>query len=298
MNFKIDTALGARFKLIARKRDGSIARETCWFLNKVLTTGLNRMSAGGWINRCCVGSGNSTPLASQTALDSFIASTTAIQSTSSATQLTVEPIYYSATNVWRFAEGVAAGNISEVGMGWANTSLWNRALVKDLAGNPTTLTVLSDEVLDVVAEIRVYPKMNFTGSFQQLDKLGNVLQEHTYVGKALIKSNSFYSNAAVTLNGSVYPGVIASDYVSNPSGASLGFATPTVSNPTSTSIKAVFTLALNASNGVHQSFAFGTTLLNTNGTGYAIQISPPFTKTAAMKVTYTVEFSWSEYTGG
>lgn len=55
-----------------------------------------------------------------------------------------------------FARGAAAGNISELTTGHAanNTSAMARALVRDAQGNPTTITVLSDEVLTITWEWR------------------------------------------------------------------------------------------------------------------------------------------------
>jgi len=55
-----------------------------------------------------------------------------------------------------FARGAAAGNISELTTGYNNnnTSAVARALVRDVDGNPTTITVLSDEVLTVTWEWR------------------------------------------------------------------------------------------------------------------------------------------------
>lgn len=55
-----------------------------------------------------------------------------------------------------FARGAAAGNISELTTGYSNnnTSAMARALVRDALGNPTTITVLSDEVLTITWEWR------------------------------------------------------------------------------------------------------------------------------------------------
>ena len=55
-----------------------------------------------------------------------------------------------------FARGAAAGNVSELTTGYAanNTSAMARALVRDAMGNPTTITVLSDDVLTVTWEWR------------------------------------------------------------------------------------------------------------------------------------------------
>lgn len=55
-----------------------------------------------------------------------------------------------------FARGAAAGNISELTTNYAanNTSAMARALVRDEQGNPTTITVLSDEILTITWEWR------------------------------------------------------------------------------------------------------------------------------------------------
>lgn len=55
-----------------------------------------------------------------------------------------------------FANGIAAGNISELATGSDNnnTTAYARALVRDEAGNPTTITVLAGETLVVTWEWR------------------------------------------------------------------------------------------------------------------------------------------------
>lgn len=59
-------------------------------------------------------------------------------------------------SVRSFARGAAAGNVSELTTGYDsnNTSAMARALVRDADGNPTTITVLSDEVLTITWEWR------------------------------------------------------------------------------------------------------------------------------------------------
>lgn len=181
MNLSTKMMVGAVLKLVVRKADtDEIVGETPEFHNLVLMTGLTRMGVGAWIDRCCVGTGNSTPVASQVALDSFLASTTTVATGAADTggiQVTTAPYYWFGRRTWRFAVGVATGNISEVGLGWGNTTLWNRALVKDIEGNPTTITVLADEYLDVISEVRVYPSSS-TSSINLVDKVGNVISTH------------------------------------------------------------------------------------------------------------------------
>ena len=303
MQLQAHSKVGARFKLIVRKAsDDSIARETDWFHNLVLDTGLNRMSVGTWIDRCCVGTGNSTPVVTQVALDSFLASTTTQQSSSEGVQTTTSPYYRWAKVTWRFGQGVAAGNISEVGLGWGNSNLWNRALIKDANGNPTTITVLSDEYLDVVSEIRDYPTLSSSGSFNLLDKTGAIINTYTVLGSPYLQQSSttFQKIGADYLY--VYSGV-KNDAVTSAPTTQVGSSVTSLSitYPTSTSMQVVANLALTAVNGTHQSFMLSIYgILGNNGgyTGkYKFQISPPITKTSSQTMTYTFTMSWGRYTG-
>lgn len=59
--------------------------------------------------------------------------------------------------VFTSPRGAAAGNVSEISAGFSNnkyTKGFTRALILDTSGNPTTITVLADEVLIVTYEIR------------------------------------------------------------------------------------------------------------------------------------------------
>lgn len=296
MQVNMHSQIGARFKLIAHKGDGVPTKETDWFNNIVLDAGLARMSVGTWINRCCVGTGNTTPAVTQTALASFLASSTTINSTSTELQRTTTPYYRGVTITWRFSEGVAAGNISEVGMGWANTTLWNRALVLDANGNPTTITVLSDEYLDVVAEIREYPTLSTTGSFTLVDRLGAAISTHTYAGSSrmVTPTGTFAQITSANLN--IYSG-IKNDSVTEDPRTTVGTITDrSDSYPTSTSIQTVFTCALITTNGTHQSFMVRMSGL-LGAFYYKFQISPTITKTSAQIMTYTTTMTWGRYMG-
>lgn len=309
MQLNAHSQVGARFKLIVRKaHDDSIARETDWFCNLVLDTGLARMSAGTWISQCCVGTGNSTPVVTQTALDSFLASTSTQQSSSAGVQTSTTPYYRWAKVTWRFGQGVAAGNISEVGLGWGNSNLWNRALIKDANGDPTTITVLSDEYLDVVSEVRDYPAQSISGSFNLLDKTGAVISTHTVTGKPVLTGANAAFLQIIGNEGNnygafnVYSGEMGSTVTALPSGSLTNdqLSGMTVTYPTSTSIRIVGTLDLSKANGTHQSFdlmARGLLTDNYTTKRYQFQISPTITKTSSQIMTYTLEMSWGRYTG-
>ena len=129
--------------------------------NLILNSGLNYLGTNYIASYCCVGTGSTPVNASQTALVSQVAQTSTIQAQSAGNQST-PPYFTWGRLTYRFGQGVAAGNLTEVGIrtdAGASTALFSRALIVDSSGNPTTLTILSDEYLDVTYELRFYPEM-------------------------------------------------------------------------------------------------------------------------------------------
>lgn len=158
MNKALHLGLAGRFRLTATKPDGTQRIVADWFDNLITDAGLNRLGTGGIATHCQVGTGSTTPNVLDTALAAKLADTTATATAITYGSSGSAPWYGWVRKEFRFAAGVAAGTIAEVGIGWAATgSLWSRALVVDGSGNPTTITILSDEVLDILYEIRVYP---------------------------------------------------------------------------------------------------------------------------------------------
>jgi hypothetical protein len=122
---------------------------------------------------CQVGSGTTTPIATNTSLVNKIGATNVYTSITNSVN-GASPYYRSTIKVFRFSPGQATGNISEVGVGWLGTdALFSRALVLDSYGAPTTITVLSDEYLDVTYEHRFYPhETDVTGSITFTGNIG------------------------------------------------------------------------------------------------------------------------------
>lgn len=143
------------------------AVSTDWFPNLIVNTGLNRIgTAEDWLNFCQVGTGSATPAVTDTALQSRLASHSSMTASIAVGNSTTPPFFVGRRNTYRFNAGVATGTLSEVGVGWASIgSLFSRALILDGGGNPTTITVLADEVLDVVYEVRSFgPETDQTGN--------------------------------------------------------------------------------------------------------------------------------------
>lgn len=296
MKINVNNKVGALFKLIAHKGDGVAVRSTGWFHNTVLDSGLDRMGVATWIDRCCVGTGNSTPAATQVSLDSFLASTTTIQDQSASVSI-VKPYYLATKVIWRFGMGVAAGNLSEVGMGWGDASLWNRALIKDISGNPTTITVLADEYLDVVSEVRFYFD-DVAGSVELTDKLGNIISSHSVVGRPSLLTASY---ATPTYNqiyfgpGYVYSGEIGA-VTSEPLGTRVQFLVGDTVR-TARSISATHELGVDFANFEHKSISVSAVLNGgaSSASFYQFGISPPIPKNNKQIIRYKIVFNWGRY---
>jgi len=318
MNFNTECGVGAVLKLIVRKVDtDEVVRETPEFRNIVLTTGLARMAVNTWIDRCCVGTGNSTPVASQVALDNFLASTTTKASGADDTggiQVTEAPFYWFGRRTWRFANGVATGNISEVGLGWGDSNLWNRALIKDVNGNPTTITVLADEYLDVISEVRVYPKES-TGAFNVVDKSGTVISNHTYIARPIFRLYYIYGaywNARAVQMGESFGHLQGMRFSSSAMGmdnssiVGVELTGPEITTGAD-SITAKKTVSSSEANiGSHKSLqtyisglmcggGVNQNNMNDDGCGYKWEVDPPIPKDAETVLTYSFTLTWGNY---
>lgn len=171
-----------------------------WFPNLITDLGLNEMGYRAVYERCMVGSGQNTPTVTDTQLQSFVAVNDTVISNASGAQSTA-PYYGWFRRTFRFNPGTAAGNLSEIGIGWNQSSTWrtfSRALILDSNGFPTTITILANEFLDVTYELRCYPP---TG-----DQIFNInLSGNTYqctVRAAFVTSANYWApqlNSAVSL---------------------------------------------------------------------------------------------------
>lgn len=131
------------------------------FDNLITNQGLDRLGVGGICTYCRIGSGNRLPSVNDIALENFTAETRKITKDNSGFE--PEPIPRSFnTRIFRFDKGEGTGNHSEVGVGWEIDDqtelnpLWSRAIIVDSNGEPLTITVLEDEILDVYYTLYVY----------------------------------------------------------------------------------------------------------------------------------------------
>jgi hypothetical protein len=149
----IHAGLSGRFKLEARKPDGSVETLASWFDNLITDGGLNRWGTGAPFLQCQVGTGTSQPAVTDTALQALVATSGGPTQTAQTAQPTA-PYYQTMVLQYTFAQGAVVGNMAEVGVGWPG-GLWSRARIKDAGGVDTTITVVALDQLIVSYELRL-----------------------------------------------------------------------------------------------------------------------------------------------
>lgn len=166
----------------------------------------------------------------------------------------------------------------------------------DSNGNPTTITVLSDEYLDVLAEIREYPTLSTSGTFSLVDKTGAVVSTHNFVGSPYMTVPNALFSKVVSSTFYIYSGEKGDNVTESPS-TNIGGANNNVDTyPSSNVIKTVWNIPLTTANGYHQSFRVALDGL-LGAIFYKFQISPVIIKTPSQVMAYTTTMTWSRYEG-
>lgn len=178
------------YKLTKHKADANgepilgTAEEIDWFPNIITDVGINGLAGAGdaMFHISCVGTGNTVPAASDTNLVSQVG-TRAFNNGAGESSVKINnnvvPYYGALRRTWRYAVGTATGVLAEVGVKSSAGILFSRALIVDGLGAPTTLTVLSDEILDVTYECRVYPPTSDVVSVVSVDGVSTTVTLRT-----------------------------------------------------------------------------------------------------------------------
>lgn len=201
--------IAGEFRCVVTKADGTIKEDTGFQKNLILNQGLDFFGGdnGRYINNsCAIGSGNSAPTVTQTGLDAYIKQV-------GGTDVTSDYSYADeGDNLYRMWEqkkyrftGLNNVNISEVGLVSNGTSASNyylttRALIKDTEGNPTTITVKSDETLDIYYKIhKVIDVTDKSFVVNMLDGDGGAVPYNVVIRPSHL-GNSQYNSVTEILN--------------------------------------------------------------------------------------------------
>lgn len=318
----VSIGLRGRFKFVCRDADLNVKWETDWSKNMVLNRGLDHLGGtdvGAWgLNGCQVGSGSLAPAAGQTSLQTYVAGTVTVQASSATSDAGASPPYTRITTTWRFGVGVAAGNLTEVGIGiGTNTPLSNpgsagrsdqplfsRALIVDGGGSPITLTILLDEVLDVVWEYTKFaPAADIVGNFTIVED--GVPVNRTYTVRA---ASSDVSQDRWSVNKTSLVQAVQGSTLGNCSSAAFDVALQpvfdNVSGTGSLSSTHVSDVYVNGTFFRDSTQTFGLTQGNLTGgidllyinldiVGWQMAVSPPIPKLSTMTLSITYRTSWA-----
>jgi hypothetical protein len=220
------TRLQGRYKIEAVGQDGRRRLLADWFPNLITNLGADQLGAsfGNPVLFCSVGSGNATPLVTDTTLQSFVGSTS-LTISSSRTAQPAPPYFGTLTKVFNFPAGTATGNLSEVGIGpvTSGLSLFSRALILDGSLAPTTITVLSTEALYVTYQLNQYvPTVDVTG----IVNIGGINYNYTLRASNATNANNWAffqgGDPPGISSAGIYSGVIGAITAAGPSGTSAG----------------------------------------------------------------------------
>ncbi|NCC40474.1 MAG: hypothetical protein EOM21_13660 [Gammaproteobacteria bacterium] len=286
--------LTGRYRLRVLRPDGQTRLDTGWFDNLVVDGGLNQIGLGSFLTHCSVGTSNQVPAVTNSALIGHVATTSTILS-QSASAAQSAPYYGSRAVRWRFAAGTATGNLSEVGVGWSS-ALFSRALIVDDLGDPTTITVLADEALDVTYELRNFAPVDdieFTATIAGVSR--DCIVRACNATSGSITSGWGISGSAIALSSSspiiAYNGTLGT-VVQSPNGTAANASSTSNAAYVGNSLEKGFSADWQLANG-NLSGGISCIRLATNGLGtFQIGFDPPIAKTDTNTLSMTFKVAW------
>lgn len=318
LEIKTEVKLKGRYKVRKFNELGEVTQDTGWFDNLITNQGLDQIggyqfayNVGGpfFLIACSVGTGTNTPSVSDTQLQTFGAAAptlgSGVTAPSSLTYNAGPPSYWACIMEYTFPAGSATGTWSEIGVGnWtANTDtqpwLFSHALIQS-GGSPTTITVLSNESLQVTYELDYYINTttnSYSFVMSTVTYSGNYLRSRVATTPNLnqiVASNNF-GNTTVYMYG--YNGTIGS-ITGFPSGSAAGGpngSTTTQSTYTNGTYYKQFQSSFSTGQG---NVTGGITALEiTSGSqgSWQFSVSPTIPKTSAYQMQLNYTISWARY---
>ena len=314
------------FRCVVKKSDGSTKIDTGYQKNLILNQGLDFFGGNNGSNMmtyCVIGSGNSKPVYTQNKLDTAITGVSgATFSTKYDYDAAQDGNLYKTNKVCKYSfTGLNNVNISELGLASVYNSisdyfLCTRALIKDSSGNPTTITVLSGEILEISYKLwAVYDVTDKTGQINLLDGVGgstpykytarmagvggaNIGGSANYgdiVGKALYYAAG--NNSHYIFNGNI--GTVQA----SPTGSAIASSGDAVRLPMGGYTNGAYKRSATWSHGVSGSNGnVRSAIIFTSMGFYQIQYGSvandaPITKNNTQTLTIPIEISWGRYEG-
>ena len=305
-NILINPSVGLKghYRLVKRNSKGDVLNEY-EFDNVITNAGLNQWGSSFAFNRCVIGTGTATPTISDTTLASQSASTTALIGGS--TVSSGAPNYHVIKTLgYRFPQGTLNGNYAEVGVDNTTTgAVFSRSLILDNLGNPTTITILPSEVLDVyyILTIQIDKTLRSGSMLLNGTTTVNFQIQASQVNSGFDGSSQQWSFPQAqrfgTTNGNAF-GVDATNgaFQSDALGTNWGNGGTVITANGNTSIGSyingtyyndlVYTLNIGELNGTFDKFRYTTAFGR-----YAVDMDTTITKTLVNTFTISMRYSWN-----
>lgn len=219
------TKLAGHFHLRVVDKDTGVVTKEASFGNLVTNLGLRRYAQrGAGPYTIVVGTGTATPTVEDTTLANLIA-TSPTANFNPLRSNGADGLYsFTSTFSVRFAAGRIANTISEIGL-MAGDVLWSRQLILDERGDPSTITVLQNEYLDVTYSMTVYPNLDdIQFSFEMNGITYTCVSRHA-MGASISPINGFSVSSPVVNLRKVYSTQTLGSIASEPAGTSVSGTT-------------------------------------------------------------------------
>lgn len=318
--------MAGEFRVVVKREDGSVKTDTGYQKNLILNQGLDFFGGGNgsdMMSYCVIGSGNSTPAYTQNKLDTAIIGVSgSTNSTKYDYNISRDGNLYKTNRVCKYSfNNLNNANISEVGLSSAYSNattyyLCTRALIKDSNGNPTTITVLSGEILEIYYKLwAVFDTTDKTGTINLLNGVGgstpyNYIARIAGVGGTNIGGTASYGDIIGSMlvfwagnnTSSLVDGDIGS-VIDSPKGYPLYILGDSVALNTSAYVSGTYKMSgtmnvpINSGNGDIRSGLFITSMGFYQIRFGSVANDSPITKTNTQTLTIPIEISWGRYEG-
>lgn len=151
-----------------------------WWHNNITDAGLDMLGDGTGDDKiayCRLGTGNTAPSNSDTGLVAQVGASNTAGTGHNTNGIAVDTSYVYRRVVKRFAaDSVDGVNLAEVAFAPASTgNVFSRELLRDAAGNATTITLDANEILDALYELRYYLPANDSEVATTIDGSANTV---------------------------------------------------------------------------------------------------------------------------
>lgn len=295
---------------------GKVKQTVDWHKNLILNSGLSwRVRNGGpfnslayFFNSIAVGTSNVTPVATQTALTSFLASKTCDSSFSTLSPNESDPTAPYVILGTQFAASEAIGSIQELGLfgnfydnGGYQDIYWSRDLIRDGNGNAITITKTSTDILTVYCKIIIKRTSESALSSSITDN-----QSTTYTVKRMITNEGLSRALSGYWWSSDEQIQIGSDHTTDPSAGQTACQSPTETpyptsqswaDPNTTSfyrdLTFIYGTAIaNYAGGIGELY-LGDTSMNQHALHWRMTFTPALPKTDAKQLTLVFRYTIS-----